>query len=100
MYMNKLNLYEVYYDILRSGGEQQNDIFCSHIYLTPINVVNGISDLVCRKAAQLKVKYKISLADSIALGQAFVLGASLLTSDHHEFDEIEREEDIHFSWIR
>jgi len=43
---------------------------------------------------------KISLVDSIALGDAVVTNASLLSSDHHEFDVIKQQEGIKFDWIR
>ena len=42
----------------------------------------------------------ISLADSFALAQALISDGELLTSDHHEFDEIEGNELITFCWIR
>ena len=40
------------------------------------------------------------LADSIALAQAIVSSAELLTSDHLEFDPIEGKEGLRFCWIR
>jgi len=53
-----------------------------------------------REARRLKIKYKMSVADSIALGEASILGASILTSDHREFDPVEQSETIKFTWIR
>ena len=51
-------------------------------------------------AAQFKSSSRISLADSIALALAGVRGAPLVTSDHHEFDPIERASKARFLWIR
>lgn len=48
----------------------------------------------------MKAVYKISLADSIALAQASVLGGSLVTSDHHEFGVIESRENMKLFWFR
>jgi PIN domain nuclease of toxin-antitoxin system len=52
------------------------------------------------EAAHYKNTYKVSLADSIALGLARLHKAHLVTSDHHEFDPIEAAADAKFLWIR
>ena len=100
LYMNKLNLFESYYDIRRSVGIQQAEEFYSMVLISSIQIIDGISDFVFREAGRIKTSYKISLADSIALGQTSILKASILTSDHHEFDVIEKNEEIKFAWIR
>jgi len=98
--INKVNLLEVYYDAMRTYGKDRalkcyNNIRNSHIL-----VINEITDDIFFEAGRLKAAYKISLADSIALAQALVLRGTLLTADHHEFDIIEKQENINFHWIR
>ena len=100
VYMNKLNLFEVYYNIMRDEGSHHATVFYNMISKLPITVINGFSDEVFHEAACLKAKYKMSLADSIALGEAFVMSATILTSDHHEFDEVDKNEKVSFLWIR
>ena len=100
IYMNKLNLYEAYYDVVRSHGVQQAEAVYSMVLKSPIQIIDGISDAVLRQGAQFKTKYKMSLADSIMLGQASTIDASVITSDHHELDVVEKSEDISFTWIR
>jgi len=100
IYMNKLNLFEAYYDIMRSRGFNQAESFYDMILMLPINIINGISDAVFREAGRIKLQYKMSLADSIALGETSVLEAAILTCDHHEFDPVENNESIKFTWIR
>ena len=100
VYMNKLNLFEVYYNIIRTEGLQQAENVYSTSLKLPITIINKITDEVFRKAGQIKTQYSMSLADSIALGEAFTLGASILTSDHHEFDVIEKNAGIKITWIR
>ena len=100
LYMNKLNLLEVYYDICRSKGIDVAEDYYNMVLESSIFLIDGIADDVFREAGRLKTQYKMSLADSVALGQASVLGASILTSDHHEFDVIEQKENIAFCWIR
>ena len=90
----------VKYDIMRSRGLQQAERYYAMVKESPIQIINGIADLVFRKAGILKTQYKMSLADSIALAEAYVMDATILTSDHHEFDAVEKSEGIKFLWIR
>lgn len=100
VYMNKINIYKVYYGIYRTEGQQKANEVYSLIRKQPVNIVDTLGDLVFTEAARLKLKYKMSVADSIALGEAVIRNASLLTSDHHEFDMVEQQEHIQFDWIR
>ena len=100
VYMNKLNFFEVYYNIRRSEGDELSEKFYDSVLKMPIKIISHISDEVFKEAGRIKSKYKISLADSIALGETSVLGAKILTCDHHEFDTIEGKESIQFYWIR
>ena len=98
--MQKLNLLEVYYDLLRRFGIGAMTNFSSEIQRSSLYINSVISDAVFLEAGRLKVSYKISLADSIALAEASVQDAALVTCDHHEFDVIEKNEPIKFKWIR
>jgi predicted nucleic acid-binding protein len=100
VYMNKLNLFEVYYGFRKADGYERAEELYNMALTLPITVIEGISDDVFREAGRIKSSYKISLADAIALGEASILKASLLTSDHHEFDAVEENENITFTWIR
>jgi len=100
LYMNKYNLLEVYYDIRRTKGFEIAENYYSLTLDSSVIIIDGIADDVFREAGRLKNQYKISLADAVALGQASVLSASILTSDHHEFDTVESNENIDFTWIR
>ena len=98
--MNKLNLLEVYYDLLRSQGPENADRFFEQVNNSPIEIRHEMSDRVFREAGRLKASYRISLADSIALAEALASDANLLTADHHEFGVIEKQENIIVHWIR
>ena len=98
--MNKFNLLEVYYDTYRLYDENTADKLLERIYRLPIKVKSELSDEVFREAGRLKSSYKISIADSIALAETSVSNGTLLTSDHHELDVIEKSENIKFKWIR
>jgi len=100
VFMNKLNLFEVFYGIRRDDGLQAATGVNNIVMKLPIQIINGIANDVFLEASRIKSSYKMSLADSIALGEASVMNASLITSDHHEFDIVEKNENIKFTWIR
>jgi predicted nucleic acid-binding protein len=98
--MNKLNLLEVYYDTCRLYDKETADKVLENIKQLPIVIQSELTDEVLKEAGRLKSSYRISIADSVALGEALVSGGTLLTSDHHEFDVIEKSESIKLHWIR
>ena len=98
--MNKLNFLEVYYGLFREYDKATADDLFDTVKELPIRIQSELTDDVTREAGRLKASYKISIADSVALAEASVAGCTLLTSDHHEFDVIEKSEDIKFHWIR
>jgi len=53
-----------------------------------------------RLAARFKTAYQMSVADSFALALAANLNASLVSTDHHEFDSVEIAGEIRFFWLR
>ena len=99
IFINRVNLLEVYYGFYRSNGKEYADRILAGISKS-IVMVNEFDSNVFPIAGRLKVSYKVSLADSIAMAQAILLSGELLTSDHHEFDVIEGKEPIIFHWIR
>jgi predicted nucleic acid-binding protein len=100
LYINKYNLLEVYYGMRRADGIRKAEELIFMVLELTIYIIECLSDDVFLEAGRLKSSYKMSLADSIALGEASVMGASLVTSDHHEFDTVEKNENISFTWIR
>ena len=98
--MNKVNLLEVYYNLVREYGVERADGFYNDVKRMPIRLYHEMTDDVFKQAGRLKTSYKVSLADSVALAQALVLGGELVTCDHHEFDVIVGKEPIQFHWVR
>ena len=93
-------LVEVYYDTYRSESVEKADRMLEIVARLPIYVKSELSDEVLREAGRLKAGYKISIADSVAVAETSISGGALLTSDHHEFDIVEKSENINFHWIR
>jgi len=100
VYMNKFNLLEVYYGFYRSDGFEVAEKRAKAIRKSAIQIIDDLSDDTFGQAGRLKASYRISIADSILLGKAITSGLIVVTSDHHEFDELEKKEDIEFLWIR
>jgi predicted nucleic acid-binding protein len=98
--MNAVNVTEVYYNFYRAFGKDTADEMISHLEASVVNIETKIDKDVITEAGRLKVKYKISLADSFAIAQAKVVNGILLTSDHHELETVEANEPIKFLWIR
>jgi len=97
--MNKVNLCEVYYGFYRDEGKDYAENILNGVTRSMVTI-GEFSDAVFAETGRFKASYKISFADSVTLAQAKVSGAIFLTADHHEFDEVEKVEDIKFLWIR
>ena len=100
LYIHQINLIEINYGIVRSDGSDIANIILSGIRKLPIKIIDKIDNKLFDNSSYFKSNYKISLADSIALGLSKSLNAKLVTSDHHEFDVIDKNHEIEFYWIR
>ena len=100
LFMPKLNILEIYYGVFREDGQAKAEEVLAKILALPITVIENLSEAVFKEAGRLKAVYSISLADAIALTEAKTRNAQLVTSDHHEFDPIEKQKDVKFYWIR
>jgi predicted nucleic acid-binding protein len=98
--MNKFNFLEVYYKIYKAYGKTEADNLAEIIKQMPIKIINVLNDDVLREAGRLKVDYKISIADSIAIAEAIINKGTLVTSDHHEIEPVEKKEKMKVFWFR
>jgi predicted nucleic acid-binding protein len=100
LYMHNLNLLEVYYGVRRAYGTEQAAKTLSDINALPVSFVPEIGGASFIEAGRLKASYRMSLADAVLVAEASILGAAVVTSDHHELDSIDQKEDIDFYWFR
>ncbi|MCX7046751.1 MAG: PIN domain-containing protein [Candidatus Sumerlaeota bacterium] len=98
--MHKINLLEAYYGAWNLEDRAKADELLRVVSSLSIEIRDSLIDSVFHEAARLKTSHKLSLADAIALAEAKTHDAKIVTSDHHEMDEIERREKIGFYWIR
>lgn len=97
--MHNASVADVYYDAIRSAT-QNHDLVLESLRSYPIAFINRITTDMIKWMGHFKTTYKISFADSIVLAAAKLNDAKVVTSDHHEFDAIEKSGDIAFEWIR
>jgi predicted nucleic acid-binding protein len=100
LYMNMINVLEIYYGVYREDGQEVAEETLSRIQRLPIIIVNELTDSVFKESGRLKANYKLSLADSITIAEAKARNASLVTADHQDFDAIEEKGEVEFCWIR
>ena len=100
VFMNQLNLLEVYYGVYREDGKEVAEEILSTVSKVPIRIIERINDAVLKEAGRLKATYKISVADAVAVAQAKTKKALLVTADHHELDQLEQNNEVDIHWIR
>ena len=100
VYMCKLNLLEMYYGFYRTDGLEVAEKRFQAVANSSVVLISELTDIAFRNAGRLKATYKMSLGDSILLGEALSAQLTVVTSDHHEFDKIEENESLNFLWIR
>lgn len=100
IYMHKINLLEVYYQTAKKCGEEKANDTMETISEMPIEIIDGLSNVIFRKSGILKSKYKMSLADSVAVAESALRDGILVTSDHHELEAVERGEGVKILWFR
>ena len=99
LYVTAVNIYEVFYDCLKRDAATARQLV-DEIYGLPITVVESLDRPLMDAAGGFKVSYRVSLADSLALGLAQELNARLVSTDHHEMDQIDRDGKMQFHWLR
>ena len=98
--IHKINLLEIYYGVYRDDGDETADLVLQKIKELPVQIISSLSDKVFLEAGSLKAQHKLSLADSIAVAEANIRKARLVTADHHELDALEKLEKVRPYWIR
>jgi len=99
--IHALNLCEVYYDFLRESNENTANEIIILVKELGIDIRNDLDEDVWIEAGKIKATIKkISLADCFAITLTNNIKATLLTSDHSEFDRIAHEKLCRIQFIR
>lgn len=95
LYMNWLNVGEVYYQIIRRESKKIADETLTELRLLPITFVSVTDELVL-SAAEMKAKYSIAFADCFVIATAKEKKAIIVTGDP-EFEQVENE--VKVEWL-
>ena len=96
LFMNSINVGEVFYIFARGRGIKAAEYFKSVILPSlPVNIVeNSFDDVI--QAARIKAEHSLSFADCFAAATAIREGACLVTGDP-EFKKLEKE--LQIEWL-
>jgi predicted nucleic acid-binding protein len=98
--MHVCNLGEVYYDFFREDGLTAAQTAWTHSLALPLELRREADDTFIQRVGIIKVEEHISFADAFALALTERLSIPLVTTDHHEFDAVERKGHFRFLWLR
>jgi predicted nucleic acid-binding protein len=98
--MHVCNLGEVYYDFFREDGLTAAQTAWTHTLALPLELWREADDAFIQRVGIIKVEERVSFADAFALALAERLSIPLVTTDHHEFDAVERKGRFRFLWLR
>lgn len=99
-FMHALNRGEVYYDSLRVVGADQAQKLLDDILQLPLNIIWTLDVRIIKSVGTYKTSYCVSYADAFVLALATQENALVISTDHHEFDVIEKAGEIRFYWLR
>lgn len=100
LYLHKVTLTEVLYDSQRSDKTRDPGEIIKDIYSLPVLIEETLTNDFIIRIAYFKVSYKISFADCFVLALAETHHATVVSSDHHEFDPIATAGNLQFLWLR
>lgn len=98
--LHGITLGEIYYDHLRTVGKGSADELFDDIAQLPIQIVWHLTPELLMQAGTYKTTQRISFADSFVLALAKLEQATVVSTDHHEFDALERDALLTFFWLR
>ncbi len=100
LFIHQASVAEAYYDALKRGFLTKSEMFFSHLSNLPISIITETSNRLIEEMGFFKLQYKTSFADLFVLATAKLQDAIIITSDHHEFDAVEKSGNLKFEWIR
>ena len=98
--MHVCNLGEVYYDFFRDDGLAAAQTAWANALVLPLALHRDTDDVFIQRVGVIKVAERVSFADAFALALAERLLVPLISTDHHEFDAVERKGHLRFLWLR
>lgn len=88
--VHAVNLCEVYYDFLRAGGPSVADQAVLDVRAIGVIVVEDMDETFWKDVGWCKANHQVSFADYFAIALARKESAEVVTSDHREFEPVQR----------
>jgi uncharacterized protein len=98
--INQINLLEVYYKLCNVYNQDEANKAIKKLKEFPIEIIIGLKEDVFNMAGKIKSTYKIPLGDSIAAAECIISEGILVTSDHNDFEKVEKKENLRIRWFR
>ncbi|OQX22465.1 MAG: hypothetical protein BWK80_30375 [Desulfobacteraceae bacterium IS3] len=98
-FMHSVNLTEVYYDAVYVSGEEKAQELFEKIAELPIIILWDLNVSFIKLVGKYKTSYRISFADAFVQALAEKEKAIVVSTDHHEFDAIERAGELSIYWL-
>ncbi|MFH1962786.1 MAG: PIN domain-containing protein [bacterium] len=98
-FMHAVNVGEAYYDTLRKDKNEAQEIW-DDIQQLPITIIWELDIPFIEIVGKYKTSFRVSYADCFVLALAEQRFATVISTDHHELESIEREGKIPFCWLR
>ena len=98
--IHSVNFGEIYYDSLRVLGNEKVFELFEDIAKLPIDIIWTLDIPFIELIGKYKTSYRVSYADCFVLALAERENASVVTTDHHEFDAIANAGKLSFYWLR
>jgi predicted nucleic acid-binding protein len=98
--INQINLLEVYYKLCNVYDLNEAKKAIEKINEFPIENIIGLKKDVFNEAGRIKSEYKIPIGDSIAAAECIICNGILVTSDHNDFEKVEKKENLRINWFR
>lgn len=96
-----INMCEVYYDFLRASGDESiAREAIRDLESVGINTREDMDFSFWCVAGQHKVRGRISIADCFAIALALRVGGTIVTTDHKEFDPIDKQGHCSIRFVR
>ena len=99
-FMHAVNLGEVYYDSLRYVGLSKAKEMLDEVLQLPLTVVWELDKPFLERVGYYKTTYRVSYVDCFVLALAEQENATVISTDHHEFDVLEEAKVLSFYWLR
>jgi PIN domain nuclease of toxin-antitoxin system len=98
--IHSVNLCEVYYTFLRVG-EPESAENAWKIVESILSVIEKTDEQFMKRVGRWKAKYAtFPLGDAFAAATAEEFACPLVTADHHDFDQAEKDGSLKIVWVR